>query len=212
MADLDEAVRYQQQTDPMMGLPPEQSARYLSGLAAKYMSQVTPPMPMPQHYEPPLPPEPPPEISPEQQRYQQYAGMPDHTMTKAGVPLGVLRQLVIDNESKNFGTYDALAWHPNYKGDARERPTLEHGFPDWPGSRATGRLSHGAGAYSFEPSLWNELAPSMGIKDFSKESQDAVFNAAVDRYGVTPWRWNKNLFNAVTQARRDYSPTRSASN
>jgi hypothetical protein len=145
-------------------------------------------------------------------RFQQYAGLPDDTMTKVGIPLGKLRELVINNESKNFGTYDALAWHPNYKPDARERPTTEHGFPDWPGSRSTGRLSHGAGAYSFEPALWHEFAPQMGVTDFSKESQDAVFNAAVDRYGVNPWRWNKNLMNAIAQARRDYRPSRSASN
>ena len=137
-------------------------------------------------------------------RYQRYAEMPDDTMTKAGIPLGQLRELLQAKESRNFGGYDALAWHPNYVGNARDRPTTPTGFPDWEGSRSTGMMSHGAGAYSFEPASWNEFAPQMGITDFSKPSQDAVFNAMVERYGVSPWRWNKPLMADIAQARQQY--------
>jgi muramidase (phage lysozyme) len=122
----------------------------------------------------------------------------------SGVPLDVLQELVKASESGNFGGYNALAWHKGYTPNAMERPRDQYGFPQWQGSSATGLGSHGAGAYQFEPKLWGEFAPGLGVKDFSPESQDRVFAAAVDRYGITPWKTNRPLQAAI----RNYQQTR----
>jgi muramidase (phage lysozyme) len=127
------------------------------------------------------------------------ARLPASTMTKAGIPLGDLRELIKSSESGEFGGYDALAWHPNYQPNAMSRPLDPAGFPQWPGSSATGKGSHGAGAYQFEPELWGEFAPGLGIKDFSPESQDRVADAAIMRYGTFPWKTNQTLQAAIRQ-------------
>jgi hypothetical protein len=119
-----------------------------------------------------------------------------------GVPLGVLKELVKASESGEFGGYDALAWHPNYKANAMSRPLDADGFPMWEGSSATGKGSHGAGAYQFEPELWKEFAPKLGIKDFSPASQDRVAEAAIMRYGIFPWRTDKKLIAAIKEYQR----------
>lgn len=121
-----------------------------------------------------------------------------------GVPIDVLRELIKASESGNFGGYNALAWHKGYTPNAMDRPLGPTGFPQWQGSSATGLGSHGAGAYQFEPALWGEFAPGLGIKDFSPESQDRVAAAAINRYGITPWKTNKPLQAAI----RNYQQTR----
>lgn len=139
------------------------------------------------------------EMTPQQQRFLAFANLPDETMTKVGVPLGALRQMIRDNESQDFGGYDALAWAKGQTPNAMSLPTDANGFPQWGGSKATGKTSHGAGAYQFEPELWGEFAPQMGISDFSQANQDAVANAAIMRYGTFPWRTNVNLARAIQQ-------------
>lgn len=131
--------------------------------------------------------------TPEQQRFLMFANLPDDTMTKVGIPLGPLRQMIGKNESAEFGGYNALAWHPNYNPNAMSLPTNANGFPQWAGSKATGKLSHGAGWGQIEPELWNEFAPGMGVTDFSPASQDAVINAIIMRYGTKPWGTNVGL-------------------
>ena len=120
-----------------------------------------------------------------------------------GIPIDILQELIKASESGNFGGYNALAWHRGYNPNAMDRPLGPSGFPQWQGSSATGLGSHGAGAYQFEPRLWNEFAPGLGIKDFSPESQDRVAAAAIDRYGITPWATNKPLQQAI----RNYQQT-----
>jgi hypothetical protein len=119
----------------------------------------------------------------------------------AGVPLDVLQELIKASESGNFGGYNALAWHKNYNPNAMERPRNEYGFPVWEGSGATGRTSHGAGAYQLEPTLWQEFAPGLGVGDFSPESQDRVAAAALARYGIRPWQTNPRLQTAIADYR-----------
>lgn len=120
-----------------------------------------------------------------------------------GIPIDILRELIKASESGNFGGYNALAWHPNYNPNALSRPVNEHGFPQWEGSRSTGLGSHGAGAYQFEPRLWGEFAPGLGVTDFSPESQDKVATAALNRYGINPWKTNRPLQAAI----RNYQQT-----
>lgn len=145
--------------------------------------------------------------TPEQQRYNAFANLPDDTPTRVGVPLGALRDMIQQNESADFGGYDALAWAKGQgTPNATSLPTDQYGFPQWSGSAATGKTSHGAGAYQFEPELWSEFAPGMGISDFSKENQDAVANAAIMRYGTFPWRTNTKLADAIQQYRSANSP------
>jgi muramidase (phage lysozyme) len=123
--------------------------------------------------------------------------------TKVGIPLGVLKELIKSAESSEFGGYDALAWHPNYQANAMDRPRDANGFPMWEGSAATGRGSHGAGAYQFEPGLWQEFAPKLGITDFSPESQDRVAEAAIMRYGIFPWKTDVKLLEAIKQYKKN---------
>jgi len=162
--------------------------------------------------------EPPP--SAQVQRYETVSSMSDDTMTKAGVPLGILRDLVIKNESgglaKTLGKdpYDMMALaakgQPPTEHNARDRPVDRTGFPIWAGSRGTGLLSHGSGAYSFEPFLWKSYAPQMGIRDFSKASQDAVFNAVVAAEGAAPWKLNTKFMADLAQAQQRYGKRRLA--
>jgi len=120
-----------------------------------------------------------------------------------GIPIDILQELIKASESGNFGGYNALAWHPNYTPNAMDRPLGPTGFPQWQGSSATGLGSHGAGAYQFEPKLWGEFAPGLGVTDFSPESQDRVAAAALQRYGIQPWATNKPLQAAI----RNYQQT-----
>lgn len=46
-------------------------------------------------------------------------------------------------------------------------------FPQWSGATGpTGRPTHAAGRYQFEPDTWAMAAKALGLKDFSPESQD----------------------------------------
>jgi muramidase (phage lysozyme) len=163
-------------------------------------------------------PVPPPEV----QRYAKYSTMSDDTMTRAGVPLGVLRDLVIGNESKSTAQargvepYDVLAIGPGVEHNARQLPVNEQGFPDRaPVKSAWGYPSTGAGAYQFEKETYGDVAKVLGIKDFSKASQDAVFNyIATTPYGgksgVFPWEKNTRLMPALRSAQQQYAPSRMA--
>ncbi len=68
-----------------------------------------------------------------------------------------------------------------------DAPRNQYGFPIWEGRQGPAGISHAAGAYQFEPTLWNEYAARLGIKDFSPESQDAVFRAVYADKGGSPW-------------------------
>lgn len=145
-------------------------------------------------------------------------------MTRAGVPLGVLRNLVISNESgsiaaaRGVAPYDVLAIGPGVEHNARSLPVTGYGFPDRaPVKSAWGYPSTGAGAYQFEKGTYEDVAKVLGIKDFSKASQDAVFNyIATTPYGgksgVGPWEKNTKLMPALKRAQQQYAATRLAQN
>jgi hypothetical protein len=163
-------------------------------------------------------PPPPPQV----QKYTQYATLPDSTMTRAGVPLGVLRDLVIGNESRSTAQargvepYDVLAIGPGVEHNARALPVNDKGFPDRaPVKSAWGYPSTGAGAYQFEKETYEDVAKVLGIKDFSKASQDAVFNyiattAYGGKSGVFPWEKNTKLMPALKAAQQQYGRSRMA--
>lgn len=146
--------------------------------------------------------------------YRQYASMPDDTMTRAGVPLGVLRDLVINSETANTAAYsgkspyDVLAIGPGDQGNARDLPVNQHGFPDRPPVKsAWGYPSTGAGAFQFERDTYGDIAKRIGLRDFSQPSQDAAFNYVVTtpyggKSGVFPWEKNVNLVSALARARK----------
>ncbi len=71
--------------------------------------------------------------------------------------------------------------------DLSDAPKNEYGFPIWEGKEGPAGISHAAGAYQFEPDTWNRYAKQLGIKDFSPESQDRVFNLAYQTEGLGPW-------------------------
>jgi muramidase (phage lysozyme) len=120
-------------------------------------------------------------------------------MTKVGIPLGDIREMIKSAESGEFGGYNAVAYHPGYVADAMSRPPGPTGFPQGPGSAATGRMSHGSGGFQLEPGLYNEFAPKLGITDFSPQSQDRIADAAIMQYGIDPWKTNTKLQAAIKQ-------------
>jgi hypothetical protein len=80
--------------------------------------------------------------------------------------------------------------------DLSRAPRDEFGFPIWEGKGN----SHAAGAYQFQPATWRQYAAPLGIKDFSKESQDAVARAAYLDQGVKPWApYNPKLAAALAR-------------
>lgn len=77
----------------------------------------------------------------------------------------------------------------------------DYGFPDWAGAvnPETGQLSHAAGLYQIQPDKWRAYAPTVGVNDFSPESQRKVFNAIYAAEGMKPWNANRNLMAALGQ-------------
>jgi hypothetical protein len=73
------------------------------------------------------------------------------------------------------------------KTDLSNAPLNQFGFPIWDGKPGPQGISHAAGAYQFEPGTWETYAKPLGITDFSKESQDKVFDAAYAAEGGKPW-------------------------
>jgi muramidase (phage lysozyme) len=45
-------------------------------------------------------------------------------------------------------------------------------FPDWPGIRINGVLTHAAGRYQDQPRVWAEIAAACGLTDFGPDAQD----------------------------------------
>ena len=62
------------------------------------------------------------------------------------------------------------------------------GFPQWGGIMTDKGPSHAAGRYQFQPGTWARYARPLGIKDFSPESQDRVFEAAHAVEGYGAWK------------------------
>lgn len=103
----------------------------------------------------------------------------------------LLANLVRHFESS--GNYNA-----GYGGiDLSNAPHDEYGFPIWAGAKGPRGMTHAAGAYGFEPSTWARYAKRLGVKDFSKASQDKVFAAAYADEGLTPWQANDRIMAAV---------------
>lgn len=73
----------------------------------------------------------------------------------------------------------------------------QYGFPIWDGKTGPKGKTHAAGFYGFEPDEWARYAGPLGIKDFSRASQDRVFEAAVKAEGLKPWRSNARLMAAL---------------
>lgn len=106
-----------------------------------------------------------------------------------------LEDLVGRFESR--GNYDV-----GYGGaDLSDAPLNPLGFPIWGGREGPAGISHAAGKYQFEPAEWARYAGPLGITDFSPQSQDRVFAAAVANEGLRPWiPYNQNLANALKGA------------
>ncbi|SRR5258707_9536332 len=66
-------------------------------------------------------------------------------------------------------------------------PLDQHGFPIWPGVWTKWGLTHAAGAYQDQPSLWHYYAAMLDIRDFSVASQDAVNTMVFRHEGFHPW-------------------------
>lgn len=47
-------------------------------------------------------------------------------------------------------------------------------FPDWPGIRVNGRMTHAAGRYQFQPATWAGVRRAVRLPDFAPSSQDAA--------------------------------------
>lgn len=99
---------------------------------------------------------------------------------------------LIANLVRHFESSDN--YNTAYGGqDISNAPHDEYGFPIWAGAKGPRGMTHAAGAYGFEPSTWARYARKLGIKDFSKASQDRVFDAAYAAEGLTPWQSNTKL-------------------
>lgn len=84
--------------------------------------------------------------------------------------------------------------------DLSKAPLDANGFPIWEGKMGPQGVTHAAGAYQFEPATWAKYAGPLGIHDFSKESQDAVFRAAYLDQGFAPWApFNPKLAKAISR-------------
>lgn len=153
-----------------------------------------------------------------------YADMPADTPTRSGIPLGILRAMVIANESKStadargVSPYDVMAIGPGVVHNAQTAPTDEMGFPSRaPVLSAWGVPSQGAGAFQFEKELWHDVAKQIGpLPDFGQRSQDAVFNYVVTgnmagKSGFFPWEKNFRLAPTVRWLQNYYGSKKTGS-
>jgi hypothetical protein len=141
-------------------------------------------------------------------QFDRYADMPDTTITRSGLPLGVLRETIINHESREtaeqFGVspYDVMAEGKGVVHNATTAAVNKYGFPDRASVlSAWGVPSLGAGAFQFEKEEWEDAAKGVFgpyLKDFSERSQRAVFNYIVTnniagKSGIGPWSANYKL-------------------
>ena len=61
------------------------------------------------------------------------------------------------------------------------------GFPDWPGKPGPEGNSTAAGLYQITKTNWKNLAPKLGVNDFSPESQRKVAEALLATQGPKAW-------------------------
>jgi hypothetical protein len=92
--------------------------------------------------------------------------------------------------------------HGNYnvgygQTDLSNAPLSATGFPQWGGNMGPAGRSHAAGAYQFEPKTWDQYAKPLGVTDFSKSSQDRVFQADYQQHGLRDWSSDKPLMAAA---------------
>lgn len=78
--------------------------------------------------------------------------------------------------------------------DLSNTPLDQTGFPAWAGiparrpqDAARGLREYSAGLYQITRDNWHAIAPSLGITDFSPESQRLVAHELYRRYGMAPW-------------------------
>jgi hypothetical protein len=112
---------------------------------------------------------------------------PDATLD----PAGLVKKYESNGGNYNVGTGGA---------DLSSAPRDPNGFPIWEGKLdpASGKRSHAAGAYQFQPGTWQQYAEPLGIHDFSPASQDAVFKAAYADKGYGHWApYNPKLAAAI---------------
>jgi hypothetical protein len=110
-------------------------------------------------------------------------------------PLAIIGQ----HEPLPPGSYTSLVGGGQIPIDAHYD---QYGFPIWSGwTPPSGRISHAAGKYQFEPATWALYAARLGISDFSPHSQDAVAAACWQHEGFAPWApYNTKLSAAIAAA------------
>lgn len=62
-----------------------------------------------------------------------------------------------------------------------------YGFPDWPGLPGPAGNSTAAGKYMITKTNWKNLAPGLGVNDFSPQSQRKVADALMATQGRSAW-------------------------
>lgn len=62
-----------------------------------------------------------------------------------------------------------------------------YGFPDWPGLPGPAGISTAAGLYGITKTNWKNLAPRLGVNDFSPASQRKVADALMATQGPSAW-------------------------